>query len=222
MKRVIKKKQPTKKKGVRKHLKQNSTEQVQPGSVPSVQNLRQTLTTSDKGNHLRSSLLTSMGMTSLFGMSAQQYGNINNECNIMNAQNKNQSLIEQQNSDKRTLDDLTSNNKRLGSENKELKKQLKDKKPERDKLQNKNEIAHDNLDESKRIELQMDRLTNQNQHLQVQLTETERQNKIIEYKQEKETLETELHDAIMKNQQLNKEYERNHYYQEMEKVNLRE
>ena len=211
MKRVIKKKQPTKKKGVRKHLKQNVNEQVQ-------QNLRQTLTPSDKGNNLRSSLLTSIGMPSLFGMSAQQYGNINNERNIMNAQNKNQSLIEQQNSDKRTLDDLTSNNKRLGSENKELKQQLKDKKHEQDKLQNQNEIAHDNLDKSKRIELQKDRLTNQNQHLQVQLTETERQNKIIEYKQEKETLETELHDAIMKNQQLNKEYERNHYYQEMQKV----
>ena len=227
LKRIVKKKQPTKKKGVRKHLKQNLTEQEQHNigqpignipSVPSVQNLRQTLTPSAKGNNLRSSLLTSMGMPSLFGMSAQQYGNINNERNIMNAQNKNQSLIEQQNSDKRTLDDLTSNNKRLESENKELKKQLKDKKHERDKLQNQNEIAHDNLDESKRIELQMDRLTNQNQHLQVQLTETERQNKIIEYKQEKETLETELHDAIMKNQQLNKEYERNHYYQEMQKV----
>ena len=39
-------------------------------------------------------------------MSAQQYGNINNERNIMNAQNKNQSLIDQQNSDKRTLDDF--------------------------------------------------------------------------------------------------------------------
>ena len=103
VKRVIKKKQPTKKKGVRKHLKQNLTEQVQQNigqpignvpSVPSVQNLRKTLTPSVKGNNLRSSLLTSMGMTSLFGMSAQQYGNINNERNIMNAQNKNQSLIE--------------------------------------------------------------------------------------------------------------------------------
>ena len=52
VKRVITKKQPTKKKGVRKHLKQNLTEQVQQnigqpiGSVPSVQNLRQTLTPS--------------------------------------------------------------------------------------------------------------------------------------------------------------------------------
>ena len=234
LKRIVKKKQPTKKKGVRKHLAQNLTQQdglsalssfgakqVQQGvsqPIGNIQNLRQTLTPSAKGNNLRSSLLTSMGMPSLFGMSAQQYGNINNEKNIRDAQMRGQTLTEQINTDKRTIDEITAKNKQLEEETKALKKQLKDKKHDRDKLQNQNEIAHDNLDESKRVELEINKLTNRNQHLQVQLTETQRQNEIIKYKQEKETLETNLHNEIMENQRLNKEYERNHYYQEMQKV----
>ena len=223
LKRIVKKKQPTKKKGVRKHLAQNLTqqEQVQQGvsqPIGSIQNLRQTMTPTVSGKGLRSSLLTTMGATPLFGMGAQQYGNINNEKNIRDAQMRGQTLTEQINTDKRTIDEITAKNKQLEEETKALKKQLKDKKHDRDKLQNQNEIARENLDESKRVELEMDKLTNRNQHLQVQLTETQRQNEIIKYKQEKETLETNLHNEIMENQRLNKEYERNHYYQEMQKV----
>ena len=84
LKRIVKKKQPTKKKGVRKLLTQNLTqqEQVQQGvsqPIGNIQNLRQSMTPTVQGKGLRSSLLTSMGMPSLFGMGAQQYGNINNE-----------------------------------------------------------------------------------------------------------------------------------------------
>ena len=223
LKRIVKKKQPTKKKGVRKQVAQNLTqqEQVQQGvsqPIGSIQNLRQTMTPAVGGKGLRSSLLTTMGATPLFGMGAQQYGNINNEKNIRDAQMRGQTLTEQINTDKRTIDEITAKNKQLEEETKALKKQLKDKKHDRDKLQNQNEIARENLDESKRVELEMDKLTNRNQHLQVQLTETQRQNEIIKYKQEKETLETNLHNEIMENQRLNKEYERNHYYQEMQKV----
>ena len=91
VKKIVKKKQPTKKKGLRKHLTQNTTQQEQ-SNVSNVQTLRQVSTSSPNGNNLRSSLMANMGMTPLLGMGAQQYGNINNEKNIRDAQMRCQTL----------------------------------------------------------------------------------------------------------------------------------
>lgn len=217
LKRVIKKKQ-VKKKGLRKHLSQNPTQQDQTPQNNSMQNLRQNMIPSNNPNNLRSQLMANTGMSPLFGMGAQQYGNINNERNIRDAQQRGQTLTDQTNNDKRTINELEERNKQLEKETKQYKKQIKDKKHEVEKKQTERDIAKDNLDESKRVDLQMEKLTNEMKNLTIQSSEQIRKNNIVKFKTDIETKEAELHKLKMENQELQNAYESNHYYQELEKV----
>lgn len=216
LKRVSKKKQLTKKKSVRKHLSKNLTNQDQATSQ-NMQNLRQTLTPTPNGKSLRSSLL--MGMSNpLFGMAPQQYGNITNEKNIRDAQNKEQTLIEQNNNNKRTIDDLTKRITQLENEEKEDKKTIKDKQHEVDKAQTKRDMAKDNLDESKRQDLKMDKLNNELNNINIQSEEYKRKNEIIKLQTEKDKAGAELHQQKLKHEELQKKFESNRNYQKLQEV----
>ena len=217
LKRVSKKKQLTKKKSVRKHLTKNLTQQEQATS-PNMQALRQTLTPTSSGKSLRSSLMMGMSMNPMFGMNAQQYGNITNERKINEQQNKSQTLTEQINNDKRTIDELTTKNQQLEKEAKEYKKQKKEQQHEVEQMRTKRDIAKDDLNESKREELEMQKLMNEFKNLRIQNEEYDRKNEIVKYKGLIDTEQAKLHGLKMQNQQLEKAYEQNYYYQELEKV----
>lgn len=79
--------------------------------------------------------MSGMGMP-LFGMGAQQYGNLNNERSISDAQNRSQNLIDTINNNNRTITDLKQHITELEKQSKDAKKKKKE--TERDYNQAKN------------------------------------------------------------------------------------
>ena len=200
---------------LRKHLaeKRRTKSLSNPSSAP---NADTTLATT-AGNSLRNQLLARAALNP-YGFNAQQYGNITNERRINELRNNNNFMTQRISDDKAIIDSMTQEKTKLEGEVKSLKKKKKEAKADLAKAQNDLGVVTDELDEAKRIEAESNRQKNRMQQKQLELEEYNRKNDIVKFKTEADSLEAQVHQKKLQNEQLQKSYEANREYQSMLKL----
>ena len=215
IKKVVKKKQV--KKSIRNKIKKQHEEQN--NNEMSLMNPSSTNPSSISQLHgqnsLRAQLLARAAFAPTLGFTPQQYGNFTNEKRIEQLRNDNNTMNSQITNDKALIASIEKQNEDLKKEVAELKKKKKESKSKLDKARHESEMVEDELQESKRIDMETMRQQQRKQNAQLQLSEYNRQNEIIKNKTEADTLEAQTHTAKMMNQQLLKKYEENKAYQRL-------
>ena len=160
---------------------------------------------------LRNQLLARAALNP-YGFNAQQYGNITNKRKINELRSNNNFMTQRISDDKAIIDSMTQEKTKLEGEVKSLKKRKKEAKADLAKVQNDLGVVTDELDDAKRIEAESNRQKNRMQQKQLELEEYNRKNDIVKYKMEADSLEGQVHQKKLENEQLQKNYEANREY----------
>ena len=229
IKKQVKKKQV--KKNVRNTLmrknekKENVSDSITPSMTSPINPLTNTSMTSLHNNSLRAQLLARASMTPTLGFAPQQYGNINNERRIDQLRNDNNTMSSLITSEKAQIEAMEKQKTKLESDKaeqkkmiKELKKQLKDKENEFEKTQIERDMASDKLKEGERVDMRTKQEEERRNTIQQRMQEQTRENNIIQYKKEADNLESELHQAKLKREQLQEAFEKNKVYKRIQEL----
>ena len=153
-----------------------------------------------------------------FGYASQQYGNINNERRIEQLRNDAQTKSSELQNNNAILENLQKEVKDVKAENKQMKKMIRDKKLELDKTKQEKGMIEDELIDAEYVERENDRLKEQKRMRERRLAEVNKDNHIIELKQERERLQDEIQKQDLQLIEKQKQLESNIIYNENRKL----
>ena len=153
-----------------------------------------------------------------FGYSSQQYGNINNERRIEQLRNDSNLKSSELQNTNAIIENMQKEIKDLSADLASAKKEKKKIKAEHDKAEHDKEMAEDILNESKRLEMNNDRLREQTRSLERQNALVDKDIHIGELKKDKIAMEANLHKQQLEAIEKQKQIEANTIFNENLKI----